>query len=134
MKKLLSEDGSIFLSVPNSPTSWEAFGWTRLNLPPHHLTRWNERSLERLASEIGMRAEIKTDLYALRGIKSLFWHFLNLTGGAAGRFSEVVRVSVHPHKFLKLIVFALSRERDGTGQRQGDIALARFRYASTAAP
>jgi SAM-dependent methyltransferase len=56
-REVLAPGGWIFFSVPLSPPSYEA-GWTDpLNAPPHHLTRWNFRSLAVLADRLGMHME-----------------------------------------------------------------------------
>lgn len=56
----LTSGGSMFVSVPYSPMSRELDGWDIQNLPPHHLTRWNNNSLEMLASELGLKLHLQT--------------------------------------------------------------------------
>lgn len=46
--------GRIFLSTPYSPMSFETDWFDILNHPPHHLTRWNLRSYQRLADMLGL--------------------------------------------------------------------------------
>lgn len=53
--ELTAPGGRIFLSTPLSPMSFEASWFDILNHPPHHLTRWNLRAYERLASILGLR-------------------------------------------------------------------------------
>lgn len=116
MRKLLTGRGVIFLSVPNSPTSWEALGWTPLNLPPHHLTRWNPKALDTLAEAIGMTGSVQTSPPELTGPREVFWHFLNLTGGSSGTMRDLIRAVRSPIQVAKLLKFALTR-------KTGDIAL-----------
>ena len=52
--ELLSPNGRVFVSVPYSPTSLEVTDEDCLNLPPHHLTRWNARALNQLARTVGV--------------------------------------------------------------------------------
>lgn len=130
MQRVLIPDGLIVVSVPYSPTSWEALEWACLNLPPHHLTRWNKTSLECLASEVGMSAEIETEPSDLRGalpIKPLVWQFLALTGGAYGGLMDYVRPIIHPVRFARWVGFVLSRDRTSSGLA-GDTAFVKFRF------
>jgi 2-polyprenyl-3-methyl-5-hydroxy-6-metoxy-1,4-benzoquinol methylase len=53
-KRLLQPGGEIVFSVPYSPTSREYRVLDIMNLPPHHLTRWNMRALMRLAGIAGL--------------------------------------------------------------------------------
>lgn len=66
-KRLLKEGGEIVLSVPYSPTSREYVKPDIMNLPPHHLTRWNLRSLTMLADRAGLKLR-----YEMRKPKSLW--------------------------------------------------------------
>ena len=59
-RKKLSQGGKIFLSVPYSPTLWDVLYNDCLNLPPHHLTRWNKTSLEALAKRGGLKLHLLT--------------------------------------------------------------------------
>ena len=130
MQRIIVPDGWIVVSVPYSPTSREVFEWECLNLPPHHMTRWNKKSLQRLAVEVGMSAEIETDESDLPGflsVKHLVWKFLSLTGGSGNRPSDYLRPIAHPISFMRLALFMLARERVG-GKPAGDTALARFRF------
>jgi SAM-dependent methyltransferase len=53
-KRLLDTGGEIVISVPYSPTSREYVKPDIMNLPPHHLTRWNMRPLQALAARSGL--------------------------------------------------------------------------------
>ncbi|MBP2675711.1 MAG: Methyltransferase type 12 [Deltaproteobacteria bacterium] len=54
LRRCLHPGGSLFLSVPNRMRSARAAA-EPLDSPPHHLTRWSPRSLERLADACGLR-------------------------------------------------------------------------------
>lgn len=54
----LASSGMILFSVPLSPMSYEHSWPDPLNAPPHHLTRWNLRSLQALADRLGMSIQI----------------------------------------------------------------------------
>ena len=58
MSSLLKPTGSIFLSTPYSPMSFESKWFDPLNHPPHHLTRWNAASYNELAQQLGMQIKL----------------------------------------------------------------------------
>lgn len=79
MLLLLKPGGEIFLSTPYSPMSFEGIWFDPLNNPPHHLTRWNYRAYNELASQLDLRINfimpkasgvLDRTLYAL----NLSWH------------------------------------------------------------
>jgi len=51
---LLNPGGSLLFSMPYSPLSRELLGWDVMNMPPHHLTRWNRRAFRKLAEVAGL--------------------------------------------------------------------------------
>lgn len=58
LKSMLSNNGLILVSVPLSPMTAEALEFDYLNLPPHHLTRWNSKSLIALSEKLQMEASL----------------------------------------------------------------------------
>lgn len=61
MKTLLARlapGGRLMTAVPYSPMSRELTDWDIMNLPPHHLTRWNKQSLHGLADALGCNVEL----------------------------------------------------------------------------
>lgn len=128
MRALLTSDGSIIMSVPYSPTSLEVLEWDCLNLPPHHLTRWNKTCLVCLGDSLGMSVEVQSDESDLPAVfdKKLWWKFLDLTGGARDSLRGFSRTFSHPIALARLISFILSRDRI-SGKRAGNTALAIFR-------
>ncbi|HAD87990.1 MAG TPA: hypothetical protein DCG48_11565 [Rhodospirillaceae bacterium] len=57
VKNLLAPGGRILFSVPYSPMSREYLHDDVMNLPPHHMTRWNIRALEGLSRVTGLALE-----------------------------------------------------------------------------
>jgi 2-polyprenyl-3-methyl-5-hydroxy-6-metoxy-1,4-benzoquinol methylase len=57
LKRNLPNDGVIAVSVPLSPMFFETDWRDPLNRPPHHLSRWNKKSLQALAKAVNMNAE-----------------------------------------------------------------------------
>jgi SAM-dependent methyltransferase len=56
VQKLAAYGAPVVLSVPNADRTWTA-PMEPLDFPPHHVTRWNERSLRSLASRAGLAVE-----------------------------------------------------------------------------
>ncbi|MEH2384218.1 MAG: class I SAM-dependent methyltransferase [Nostoc sp.] len=57
MLSAVKPTGSIFLSTPYSPMSFETIWFDPLNYPPHHLTRWNAKSYSELAKQLGLNTK-----------------------------------------------------------------------------
>jgi 2-polyprenyl-3-methyl-5-hydroxy-6-metoxy-1,4-benzoquinol methylase len=53
MLSVLKPGGKFFVSTPYSPMSFESDWFDILNHPPHHLLRWNQKSYEELAKQLG---------------------------------------------------------------------------------
>ncbi len=58
VRKVLRPGGSFFFSVPITPTAIEFSGLDPRNHAPHHLTRWNQRSLQSLAQSLGFKSRL----------------------------------------------------------------------------
>jgi SAM-dependent methyltransferase len=55
LSQACADDGSIFISTPASPMSFEMNWFDSLNHPPHHMTRWNLAAYEALAKSLGLQ-------------------------------------------------------------------------------
>lgn len=129
MERILAPDGRIILSVPYSPTSSEIFDWDCLNLPPHHITRWNKASLQMLGTTMGMATELETDESTFGeffGLRPILWRFIALSGGSRGKIVDLTSPFLNPLRFMKVVSFATTRERT-KGKRVGETALVTFR-------
>lgn len=123
----LTAGGRIFVAVPYSPMSLEILHNNIMNLPPHHMSRWNVRSLARLAAEKRMTLTLHT-----RGPKSPFkraWHFTwaSVTGTEVGVpvWRRWAIVASHPARFTRLLRKSFGRERVN-GRIAPDEVLAEF--------
>jgi 2-polyprenyl-3-methyl-5-hydroxy-6-metoxy-1,4-benzoquinol methylase len=54
MKSAINQTGSIFISTPYSPMSFETNWFDPLNHPPHHLSRWNKKAYQELGIQLGL--------------------------------------------------------------------------------
>ena len=52
MLSLLKSGGSLFISTPYSPMSFEQGWFDIMNHPPHHITRWNKKAYDELACQL----------------------------------------------------------------------------------
>lgn len=86
-KKLVKASGSIFLSTPYSPMSFESNWYDPLNHPPHHLSRWNKRAYEALAEmvELAVRFYLPPAAGVIKRTVQAFYI------GAEARFTQVSR-------------------------------------------
>ena len=79
IKKVLAENGVLALSVPN-PKRWAlAFGRENWDWPPHHLTRWTEKSLRMALDQAGFRVDeicsepVTTFAQVKSGVQDIVW-------------------------------------------------------------
>lgn len=123
---LLTPGGQVYAAVPYSPMSRELAGWDIQNLPPHHLTRWNQAALTKLASVLGMGVDLR-----LPKAKSAFKRAVQETCGEVmgdkhpSVWARARTIISHPSIFAKWRARFGARERVG-GQPAGDSVLARF--------
>lgn len=124
IKDLLEPGGSIVFSLPFSPMSREYPRWDVMNLPPHHMSRWNSLALQCLAERLGMRltCEVSKPKSALKRAMSQTWQTFV---PPAARPSRPVRIGLtlsHPAAFVRVLRMHLAREKVN-GRRAGDTAL-----------
>lgn len=60
LMKATAPGGSVFVSTPYSPMSFESEWFDVMNHPPHHMTRWNLSAYQRLATLLGARMQYFT--------------------------------------------------------------------------
>jgi 2-polyprenyl-3-methyl-5-hydroxy-6-metoxy-1,4-benzoquinol methylase len=58
MVDLVGPAGTVFVSTPYSPLCYERLWPDPLNIPPHHLTRWNQQSYQKLGESLGMKVRL----------------------------------------------------------------------------
>lgn len=125
-KRLLHQGGEIMFSVPYSPTSREYLRLDVLNLPPHHLTRWNMESLRRLAEISKLKFS-----YGMRKPKPLLnravRHTLDASNArdADGHLRRLAVVLSNPRIFVEAMRLQGAREKID-GRRAADEILVRL--------
>lgn len=103
----LRAGGSVFVSTPYSPMSFETGWFDPLNHPPHHMTRWNARMYQEMAEQLGLGMRLRMpeprslfqrtkDALALRkfgprGTFSRFARYAALACDPGGLISEILR-------------------------------------------
>ena len=126
-KGLLAPGGCIMVSVPWSPRVREAAILDPLNLPPHHLTRWNDRAMSALANRLDMTLTLTiegTESLERRVRRHLAVRWL---GEAIIGRREALRLAIrHPFSFLNALARQAAR-RPVDGKIPGDVMLAIFK-------
>jgi SAM-dependent methyltransferase len=125
-KRLLRSGGEIMFSVPYSPMSREYRRLHVMNLPPHHLTRWNMTSLRRLAEVSKLKFS-----YSMRKPKPLFKRAVRHTLDASntkdtdGHLRKLAVILSNPGIFVEAIQLQRAREKID-GRRAADEILVRL--------
>ncbi|MFH1457236.1 MAG: class I SAM-dependent methyltransferase [Patescibacteria group bacterium] len=79
MLEVLKPNGKLFISTPYSPLIFEPLWFDPQNHPPHHMTRWNNKSYQELANQLKLNVSffsppadsaLKRTIYTL----NLFWN------------------------------------------------------------
>lgn len=122
----LTPTGRLMTAIPYSPMSRELTEWDIMNLPPHHLTRWNAQSLSALGRALGCRVELHS-----AKAKSPFKRAVQDTCGAVlgdkhpSTLKRIATVLGHPGVFQSFL--ARHKARDlVNGKPAGDSVLAVF--------
>jgi len=129
VRNLLAPKGRILFSVPYSPMSREYLHDDVMNLPPHHMTRWNIQALDGLARVLGLELETwmpKAKAPWKRALK----HTCDKVRGE-GRVRGLARLPVvlaNWGEFRRILADHRGRERVG-GQMAGDTILVSLRKA-----
>ena len=104
---------SIYICVPYSPMSREMLYYDVMNLPPHHLTRWNMRALSKLSEVMNMPLSI----YMTKSKSPLKRAFRCTWVTVRGRETDVPWLSrlgamaAHPAIFRRFVRESFGRER-----------------------
>lgn len=115
MVKLLKGDGTIFISTPYSPMSFESVWFDPLNHPPHHLTRWNKKAYCELAEQLKMRIEFIVPDYPNLFSRALSSLNLQINGNTENSFHKVLFQSLaRPLKFGKELLRQAFFKKDGS--------------------
>jgi SAM-dependent methyltransferase len=130
MSQILSPGGCVILSVPYSPTSNDVIATNPMNLPPHHLTQWNQESLMQLGKSTGLRASIITDdgIFDPSLLRTIYWLFAQqiFSSRNFSRASAMIGILLHPTIFFRCVHFVLTRDRI-ISKPAGDTALLTLR-------
>jgi len=129
LKNCLSDEGFIAISVPLSPMSFESDWQDPLNLPPHHIGRWNKKSLTKLASEVSMTPRFfiqpSLGLFQRTVITLRFVLSLDVIAGQGKwirRFRHIKRIVSNPLISLKILMNQIKRD-SLAGEQLGDTIL-----------
>ncbi len=110
---LLNPGGSLLFSTPYSPLSRELLGWDVMNMPPHHLTRWNGRAFRKLAEVAGLDIAIHAPR-AKPALKRAIRQTCIRVTGEDRKFPPGERLRIllrHIGVFREVLAWARSRDR-----------------------
>lgn len=129
---LLKPGGTLWLSTPNSPLSFESAWFDVMNHPPHHLGRWNPAAYQRLAELLGCRCELfSPPVSALRQALGAFRLARYGAHRPVGRARLLLDALTHCGRLVSL--WRHQKERSRRLQRlAGDVILARLTPAPNA--
>jgi SAM-dependent methyltransferase len=100
MLSVLNQNGSILLSTPYSPISYEVLRPELLNDPPHHLTRWNFKSYNELARQL----DLDIEYFMPQGKGRISRTLLSIINSSKGLDSQKLTLS---SKFSMILSFIL---------------------------
>ncbi|MFM6248392.1 MAG: class I SAM-dependent methyltransferase, partial [Dolichospermum sp.] len=113
MFSVLKPTGSIFVSTPYSPMSFETTWFDPLNYPPHHMTRWNTKSYSELAKQLGLNAKfiMPPASRLIDRVLSTLNYAWNSPANLVGRKAILLAALSKPHITLIEIFRQLNREK-----------------------
>lgn len=124
MCALAGSDGRVLCSVPYSPMCHESLWHDPLNHPPHHLTRWNARSMAALGAAVGRKCALSMPEalpIVARARYALVPRYLGPHWKRHRRRARLLPL-LHPVRFLREVVAQALRDRVG-GRAAADVML-----------
>jgi 2-polyprenyl-3-methyl-5-hydroxy-6-metoxy-1,4-benzoquinol methylase len=125
MKKFAAVDGKIAISTPLSPMSFE-YGWVAImNCPPHHMSRWSEKSYRALSEKLGMKLQLRSDVPAgpFGRTSNSVNRAVHGTRQPSSRLARYVTLIRHPATTISHFIHQLNRPKLN-GKTQGEDILA----------
>jgi 2-polyprenyl-3-methyl-5-hydroxy-6-metoxy-1,4-benzoquinol methylase len=124
MVSVLKPLGSIFISTPYSPMSFETTWFDPLNHPPHHMTRWNLSAYQELASQFGLKFRISMppSNNLIRRILLTLHYQLNGPSVSFSKKKMLLTALTHPLTFSSECLAQIKREKI-KGEIAADVVL-----------
>jgi 2-polyprenyl-3-methyl-5-hydroxy-6-metoxy-1,4-benzoquinol methylase len=130
MTEVVAVGGSIYVSTPYSPLSYESLWPDPLNLPPHHMTRWNVKSYQVLAHQTGL--QVRCFLPDAASIAGRVVRSFRLWGRTPStqrtRAQALKKMVLSPRALWREFFIQKSRDRVN-GRVAADVVLAEFTKA-----
>jgi SAM-dependent methyltransferase len=116
-RDLMAPHGRMMISTPYSPMSFEETWFDPLNHPPHHITRWTERTYHVLADRVGLVPTII--LGPVRSVVRRTAQAFSLELGITTSFvtfrqrvtTLILAAARHPYTLVKQLVHQMRRKR-----------------------
>jgi SAM-dependent methyltransferase len=127
MARSLAPGGRILVSTPYSPMSFEGRWFDPLNHPPHHMTRWNRRSYEELARQLGLTARfiMPSATSVTYRVAESFNLALNGPQGMQDRRTILARAAGTPGELVREVIRQLRHPRMN-GRTASNVILVEF--------
>jgi 2-polyprenyl-3-methyl-5-hydroxy-6-metoxy-1,4-benzoquinol methylase len=127
--KVVGPGGRVYASTPYSPMSNESERFDVLNLPPHHLTRWNLKAYQRLATTLGVKMRYFTPPggAAKRALRA-FWNSQHAPNQSISKVTLLMDLTRHFPSYLRWYRKHRKRERNHHGIG-ADVILVEFTVA-----
>jgi SAM-dependent methyltransferase len=118
--------GRLFVSTPYSPMSFESEWFDILNHPPHHMTRWNLKAYQHVASRLGLKMRyFAPPSSALRRTLNVFQLLQYGPNRPVGKAKLLADLLTHLPGVARHYQKQSRRERE-TGGVSGDLILVEF--------
>jgi ubiquinone/menaquinone biosynthesis C-methylase UbiE len=123
MLGFVRQGGTVAVSTPLSPMSFE-FEWKAImNRPPHHMSRWNETAYSELASQLGLTVEFRSEEAsgALGRTSNSVNKAVNGYQTGQSKLQRYVVMLMHPLTTIRHLGYQLSRPKLNGRDRGEDI-------------
>jgi SAM-dependent methyltransferase len=115
MLKLVKPGGSVLISTPYSPMSFESDWFDVMNYPPHHMTRWNQNAYDALAEQLGCTATYAMPMAPppMQRATNTFRlaTFGRYRAASASKLKLLMTIALHPLRFAQVLWHQLTRSR-----------------------
>ncbi|MGB3757879.1 MAG: class I SAM-dependent methyltransferase [Rivularia sp. (in: cyanobacteria)] len=131
MLTLLKPEGSIFISTPYSPMSFESDWFDILNHPPHHLLRWNKKAYDELAFQLGCQVKYyMPPARSVLGRTTNTFHLSKLGKNQPTSKLNLLTTAIKNPLILSRIFFHQLMRKKVNGKTAADVILVELSFAN----
>lgn len=124
MLSVLKPEGSIFISTPHSPMSFEQGWFDIMNNPPHHITRWNKEAYDELSRQLNCSVQYWMPPAKSALVRAISTFRFSAFGNRLSPSSLKILLTLvtQPLAFFKILVHQFKRSKIN-GQVAADVVL-----------